>query len=169
MPWLSGLNVTHTQLRGVLRIWNKHVPLPPLPSDPRTILETPKNITIKNDYWHRGLKCALFSMLKKNKSDVPNNTLSLKINTDGITVLKSSAMECWPLLCEIKEFPEISPEVIGLYCGRGKPNDIELYFRDFVDELKDCMENGQMYNDQKLNINLHCFIADSPARAFMKS
>lgn len=78
-------------------------------------------------------------------------------------------MECWPLLCKIKEFPEISPEVIGLYCGRGKPKDIELYFRDFVNELKDCMENGLMYNDQTFNINLHCFIADSPARAFMKS
>lgn len=63
--WAVDNNVTHIQLRGLLRIWNKHVPLPPLPSDPRTILETPKNITIKNDYWHRGLICALISMLKK--------------------------------------------------------------------------------------------------------
>lgn len=63
--------------------------------------------------------------------------LSLKFNTDGITILKSSGMECWPILVEIAELPQIAPEIVGVYCGKGKPKDMELYLRDFVDELND--------------------------------
>lgn len=95
--------------------------------------------------------------------------LSLKINVDGITILKSSAVECWPILCEIAELPKISPEVIGVYCGRGKPKNLESYLREFVDDLADCMANGFIQNGRKFNIKMNCFIADSPARALLKS
>lgn len=168
--WTVENDIKHDQLRGLLKLWNEYVPLPALPVDPRTLLETPLklSVVIKNDnYWHRGLGNALIAMLKQINSNVPED-LSLKFNTDGITVLKSSAIECWPILCEISEFPQISPEVVGVYVGRGKPNNIDSYLRNFVDELLDIMQNGFMYNARKINIKVKCFIADSPARALLK-
>lgn len=59
----NGIKLDH--LRELLRIWNENVPLSPLPNDPRTLLDTPRTVTIKNNYWHRGLKIALIKMLSK--------------------------------------------------------------------------------------------------------
>lgn len=38
--WAITNKIKHDQLKGLLKIWN--VPLPTLPADPRTILETPR-------------------------------------------------------------------------------------------------------------------------------
>lgn len=165
--WSASIEIKHDQLRGLLKIWNEYVPLPELPVDPRTILQTPTNVRIKNNYWHRGLRNALQYMLQ-NCSNMPDE-LSLKINTDGITILKSSGMECWPILVEIAELPQIAPEIVGVYCGKGKPKDMELYLRDFVDELNDCLANGFNRDGFALNVKVKCIIADSPARALLKS
>lgn len=166
--WVVNNGIKHDQLRGLLRIWNECVPLPTLPNDPRTLLETPRTIVIKNNnYWHRGLKIALTKMLEKC-SNVPDD-LSLKINTDGITVLKSSGTEFWPILVEIVELSKIPPGIVGIYSGQGKPKDIESFLRSFVDELNDLISNGLYQSGRKLNIKMKCFIADSPARALLKS
>lgn len=168
--WAVNNNIKHEQLRGLLKIWNEHVPLSALPVDPRTILETPRSVVIKdNNYWYRGIKCVLHEMLQKTHSINMLTDVSLKINSDGITILKSSGMECWPILIQIAEFPNISPEVVSLYCGKGKPNNLELYLRDFVEELKDCIANGIIVDGHQLNVKVNCFIADSPARALLKS
>lgn len=160
--------INHEQLRGLLKIWDEHVPLPALPLDPRTVLETPRTIVIKNNnYWHRGLRNGILKMLQ-GCSNVPG-VLSLKINSDGLTISKSSGMECWPILVELAEFPKIAPEIIGIYCGLRKPKDLEAYLREFVNELNDCMSNGLIRNGRTLNVKLKCFIADSPARALLKS
>lgn len=167
--WAVSNEIKHDQLRDLLKMWNEYVPLPPLPIDPRTLLATPRNIVIKNNnYWHRGLRNALHKMLEKNHSNIPDY-LSLKINTDGITILKSSGVECWPILVEIAELPKVAPEIIGIYCGQGKPKDMESYLREFVDELNDCIANGFIIKERKFNIKVRCFIADSPARALLKS
>lgn len=166
--WAVNNGIKHDQLRGLLKIWNEYVPLPPLPIDPRTILATPRRVIIKeNKYWYRGLKSALQKMME-NCTDIPDD-LSLKFNMDGITISKSSGIECWPILVEFAGLEKISPEIIGVYCGQGKPKDLELYLRDFVNELNECMSNGIIRNERKLNIKLECFIADSPARALLKS
>lgn len=166
--WAVNNEIKHDQLRALLKIWNEYVPLPPLPIDPRTLLATPRNVVIKNNYWHRGLQNALHKMLETNHSNVPDY-LSLKINTDGITILKSSGVECWPILVEIAELPKVAPEIIGIYCGKGKPKDMESYLREFVDELNDFIANGFIMKERKFNIKVRCFIADSPARALLKS
>lgn len=166
--WAIKDGIKHDQLRGLLKIWNEYVPLPKLPIDPRTLLETPRNIVImNNNQWHRGLKNALEKILQKCPN-VPD-TISLKINTDGITISKSSGVECWPILVEIAEMQRIPPEIVDIYCGQGKPKDLESYLRPFVNELIDCMSNGLAQNGRNLKVKLMCFIADSPARAFLKS
>lgn len=165
--WTVNNGIKHDHLRGLLHIWNEYVPLPVLPVDPRTILDTPRIVTIKENYWHRGLKVALQKILSKSLN-IPD-IISLKINADGITILESSGVECWPILVEIAEIPKISPEIVGVYCGQGKPKNLESYLRDFVDEFKDCLSNGLIYNRRVLMVKLKCFICDYPARAALKS
>lgn len=165
--WAVNSGIKHEHLRGLLHIWNKYVPLPTLPVDPRTLLGTPRTITIKENYWHRGLKCALLKILSKCVNVL--DSLSLKFNTDGITISKSSGMECWPILVEIAELSDLSPEIVGVYCGQGKPKNLESYLRDFVNEFKELLSNGFIYNGCILNVKLKCFICDSPARAALKS
>lgn len=166
--WSVSNGIKHDQLRGLLKIWNEHVPLPVLPVDPRTLLQTPRNVGIKeNKYWYRGLKIALQKMLETTAT--PPDDLSLKFNVDGISVSKSSAMECWPILIEIDELSQIPPEIIGVYCGEGKPKNLESYLREFVDEFNDLLSNGLFHNQRNFKVKLKCFVADSPARALLKS
>lgn len=139
-----------------------------LPVDPRSLLHTPRSVVIKdNCYWYHGVRAALRKMLE-TCFEIPD-LLSLKINVGGISISKSSGAECWPILVEINELPRISPEIIGIYCGQGQPKSLESYLRDFVDELNDCISNGFLHNGLKLNVTLKGFIADSPARALLKS
>lgn len=100
--------------------------------------------------------------------EVPD-VLSLKINADGISISKSSEVECWPLLVEIAELPNIPPGIIGIYCEEGKPKDLDSYLGVSVIELNDFLSNGHIQNARKLDVKLKCFIADSPARALLKS
>lgn len=100
--------------------------------------------------------------------NVPDS-IGLKINADGLPLSKSSNVECWPILVEIAETKGISPEVVGIYCGNGKPKDHESYLRQFVNELKDCLLNGINFNGCLLAVRLVAFILDSPARAALKS
>lgn len=117
--WAVTNNVKHAQIRGLLKIWNEQVPLSNLPNDPRTLLGTPRSIELdEHNYWHYGLKGALNKALK-GINNIPDK-ISLKINSDGFSLSKSSSIECWPILCEIVEFPKVPPSVIGIYCGASK-------------------------------------------------
>lgn len=114
--WAVSNKVNHEQLRGLLKIWNECVPLPKLPADPRTVLATPRTIHLENEnYWHYGLKKSLDKIFQRI-AIVPEK-VSLKINFDGIPMSKSSNIECWPILCEVKELPKLPPFIVGVYCG----------------------------------------------------
>lgn len=189
--WAVQNRLKHDQLRGLLQIWNERVPLTALPIDPRTLLETPRNIKLSNQsYWHYGLKKSLRKMLQ-GFQNVPE-LLSLQINTDGIPLSKSSQIECWPILYAVKELPKLSPGIIGVYCDSSKktanffsfymykyiystlfiaekPQSMEAYLRQFVDELLDCIKNGVDVNGKHVSIKIFCFTCDSPARAMIKS
>lgn len=114
--WAVTNRVKHDQLRGLLKLWNESVPLPNLPADPRTVLETPRFITLQNNnYWHYGLEKMLLKVLQQIEN-VPEK-LSLKFNIDGIPLSKSSSVECWPILFGVKELPNLSPCIVAVYCG----------------------------------------------------
>lgn len=114
--WAVAHQIKHDQLRGLLKVWNESVPLPELPADPRTVMTTPRSIHLHNEnYWHYGLKKVLNKVLERFEN-VPEK-LSLKINCDGIPISKSSNLECWPILFEIKEIPKLSPCIVGVHCA----------------------------------------------------
>lgn len=74
-----------------------------LPQDSRTLLSTPRRIDIENrssgKYWYNGIRNGLspiFSMLTKNLK------IDLNINIDGLPLFKSSALEFWPILANVR-------------------------------------------------------------------
>lgn len=74
------------------------------------------------------------------------NNLSLKINTDGVAIFKSSSYHLWPVYFQINELPpEIRTQsryriLAGLWSGKKKTN-MNSMFKPIVDELQ-TLEDG---------------------------
>lgn len=57
--------------------------------------------------------------------------------------------------------------MVGAFCGKQKPEDINIYLEPFVKEFLFYQKNGLEINNKKYFLNLRCIIADAPARAFL--
>lgn len=117
--WALKNNIKHEQLKGLLHLWNDLVPLKSLPSDPRTLLQTPREVGKSGEsYWHHGLRQCLSKSLR-NITNCPE-CLSLRFNLDGIPLSKSSSVDCWPILVDICELRSVPPSIVGIYCGKSE-------------------------------------------------
>lgn len=63
----------------------------------------------------------------------------------------------------------IKPMVICIWSGEGKPSELNDFLEPFVSELKDLLIHGVSINGYQLTVFVHCFVCDSPARAFIKA
>lgn len=68
----------------------------------------------------------------------------------------------------ILELPQIKPMVIAIWCGHGKPTELNEFLGPFVDELSDILENHIHINFHRITVFARCFICDTPARAYIK-
>lgn len=166
--WAINFNVTHSAITGLLHILNffHHE----LPLDSRTLLETPRNIKKRKlnngEFCYFGLK----NILKIILSQIPENfgnKLDISFNIDGLPLFNSSNLQFWPILGLIKNFKS-NPFAIGIFCGRSKPQSLELFLEDFVDELLYVLQEGFEVNNKRYHITIHSFVCDAPARAFIK-
>ena len=175
--WALQNNIPQKSLKELLKICNRYTPNL-LPSDPRTLLQTPSTIMNLNNmvqtgssptdgqYWHHGLELCLKQCFRNIKQSLK---ISININIDGLPIFKSSNEQFWPILFNIHEFPNLSPMVIGIYSGNKKPKDISSFITPFVQEAKNILEEGIMINDKyHITVKIRCFICDSPARAFVE-
>lgn len=64
--------------------------------------------------------------------------------------------------------PEIKPIVVALWCGVGKPKDLEEFLLPLVNELNCLIKTGIFFNEYRVDIGNVCFICDSPARSHLK-
>ncbi|ESO00755.1 hypothetical protein HELRODRAFT_127285, partial [Helobdella robusta] len=93
--------------------------------------------------------------------------LKIQINIDGLSLYKSSNEEIWPILCLIKNL-RAAPFVVGVFSGTGKPENVEEYLKEFIDELINILKNGFHINSIFYKVIFDCFICDAPARAYLK-
>lgn len=181
--WSHKHNISHSALNDLLKaLKSDH---PNLPSDARTLLETPHHIDIVNcaggSYVYFGLATKLIEraskgitsenyplMQKKNSKD-SNPLLSITINVDGLPIHSSSTNSFWPILCVLDQSPIKQPFIVALYYGESKPNNADVYLRPFVDECLHLEQNGLEVNDIQYDFRISCVIADAPARSFLKS
>lgn len=163
--------ISHVALKDLMSLINTRIKHDVLPSDPRTLLDTPTELSIENitndggQYWHYGLNSCLQRILGDT---VEPMTISININMDGLPMYNSSKVEFWPILFNITELPDIPAMPIGIYCGTSKCSNLQLYLSPFVDEMRNAMENGICVNSHKITVHLRSIVCDSPARAYVK-
>lgn len=63
---------------------------------------------------------------------------------------------------------DLKPIVVAIWCGIGKPKDLNEFLSPFVDEVNGILDNGVIINGYRIDIESIAFIADTPARAFLK-
>ena len=163
----SNLNLTQG------RIWllalRKY--FPELPSDPRTLLRTPRQCKRKEigegSYVHVGLESSIKHMLCNYGRPI-DGTLKLQLHIDGLSIFSSSNFQLWPIQCRVLNIAKSSPFVVGIYAGKGKPLHIGPYLEMVISELKDLIQRGlALQSDVALPVQLCSVICDAPARTFV--
>lgn len=178
--WAMKNNITHKSLNDLIPLIKDRYPF--LPTDARTILGTPTSVqTIKlnnGEMIYFGLANGLSEKLKSGYVVSGNNVvqpnyynrpiIGLEVNVDGIPIYNSSSMEFWPILVRSKNLKNESPFAVAIFCGTGKPDTIDVFFKDFVSECLVILENGIKVADNEYGVEIRFFTCDAPARAFLK-
>lgn len=166
--WSIKNNISHSALHGLLNILKPH--FSSLPSDPRTLLSTPRSIIPKRviapgQYHHLGLEKCLRYLVQKNK--VQESVCNILVNIDGLPLSKSSSSELYPILVSLFTHPNVVG-LVGLYHGYKKPEDLNLFLEDFVEEVSQLVNSGFSVNGADYSVKLKGFVCDAPAKAFIK-
>ena len=103
---------------------------PNLPKDARSLLQTKRNIRIKNiaggEYFYFGVKHWLSVLMERYPINSEINKLHLHINIDGVPIFNSSTASLWPILCSVRD-ADWYPFPLALYFGKTKPNSLQDY------------------------------------------
>lgn len=99
------------------------------------------------------------------------NTLNLILFADGATFSKSSSSSTWAIFCTICELPPLLRSsyhnIMRLLFWNGRAPNFQVVFESYLNDFIEVLRNGIIINelDLRINIKLHCFVADSQARA----
>ncbi|XP_050301638.1 uncharacterized protein LOC126739865 isoform X1 [Anthonomus grandis grandis] len=159
--------ISHSALTDLLHILSPYHPELPLSS--RTLLATP-NFTDMNkletgDLCYFGIENALKKIVLHSPID---RQLQICFNVDGIPLFRSSKLQLWPILGLIKNIPNSIVFTVAVFCGKSKPKPLNLFVKSFIDELNSLLQNGLVIGNDHINVSLHSFICDAPARAYLK-
>lgn len=166
-------NLTHIQCNNMLALLRTHHCFFSLPKDCRTLLNTPRNRAVMfsvepGEYIHFDLETGIVDSLS-NVSFVPIiKELKLDFNTDGCYLDKSGSNHIWPIQCRVVNIQYAKPIVVGIYKGAQKPYDPNVFFEQFILDIHRIMSSGGIhFHGNKIAVQLRCFIADAPTRAFI--
>ncbi|XP_061504469.1 uncharacterized protein LOC133391883 [Anopheles gambiae] len=169
--WALSHKIPHLVLNDLLRLVRETTDIP-LPLDSRTLLKTPVAVgkeihaVAGGEMWYHGIAKCMQSCFRKPTPSV--NEILINIFVDGLPLFKSGPKQLWPILVKLVNVPEAPILVVGVFCGLSKPENVEDYLRPLVDELNRLHDDGIVINNKKIKITLKAFLADSPARAFIK-
>lgn len=165
--WSTRHQITNRSLNELLQMLRDHGHV--LPKDSRTLLATPQVIDshskCNGQYIYNGLEGGISRILCQNDAfRRQHSTVSLDVNIDGLPIFKSSKIQFWPILVKFNNF---NPFIVALYCGESKPEPLDEYLHDFLDEFKNLQQNGLVIHDKKYAVNIRTFVCDAPARAYL--
>uniref|UniRef100_A0A182PWR9 Transposase domain-containing protein n=1 Tax=Anopheles epiroticus TaxID=199890 RepID=A0A182PWR9_9DIPT len=144
-----------------------------LPADSRTLLKTPTKVGLEiqhllgGQFWYQGIETVLRNYFQDT---IPQtDQFSLQVSVDGLPLFNSSARQLWPILIKVEELPNAPVMMIGVFCGFTKPNSITGFLQPMVTEVNNLQEKGMLFGDKMIHVKLRMFIADAPARCFIKA
>lgn len=142
---------------------------PGLPKSYKTIIRTPRTITIKEVgqglMWYKSIKVNLDETLTDDYLQ-NNNEIIVNINIDGVQLYKSTDDQFWPILGCLNG--DRFPFIIGIWYGNSKPDDLEGYLSEFIEEVKDLTTSGYDFYGERIIFSIGNYILDAPARQFVK-
>ena len=65
-------------------------------------------------------------------------------------------------------YNSVQPFLVALYYGTEKPQSVDDYLAELLQELKLLQVNGLYFDRQHFSVSVSNFICDAPARAFLK-
>lgn len=141
----------------------------------RTLLETPTSSpnTIRlstGEFYYFSLEYALIHCLtcKIKHALKDGEKLKISFNIDGLSLFKSTKLQLWPILGVIKNFPGMPPFAISVFCGAANQNHLIVFLNDFIVELNQLLTHGFHFGKNHFFIEIHSFVCDAPAKAFLK-
>lgn len=144
---------------------------PRFPTSARTLLQTEvkliKKIVEPGYYMHIGLKKQLLKIAPKYLENV--STFKLLVNIDGLPLFKSSSAQVYPILCSVVSIPELRTKVfpIGIYYGEEKPDNLNKYLQDFIEEINNLIERGLYFGNHTVLLDGTYFVCDAPAKSYI--
>uniref|UniRef100_A0A182S9J6 Uncharacterized protein n=1 Tax=Anopheles maculatus TaxID=74869 RepID=A0A182S9J6_9DIPT len=168
--WALKTYQTHQALNSLLAILRAETNHK-LPKDARTLLRTNRTeneiVPITGgEFWYPGIRSVLNNHFRNIQPRM--NSFSLNFSVDGLPLHKSTRKQFWPILMSIQEMPEVPVLMVGNFFGESKPHSTEEYLRPLVNELNELMQNSIVIANKTIEVRVRAFIADSPARAFIK-
>lgn len=166
--WAIKNRISHVALNELMTgIKSKY---PELPSDGRSLLKTPRKINEQDikpgQYYHFGLTNCVKQLMSRYFVE-HLQFIQVNINIDGLPLFKSSNSQVYPILCNlIENYNEVN--IVEIYCGNEKPADVNVYLRDFVEEVITLTTtDGITINDHVYPFKINAFICDIPAKSFI--
>lgn len=166
--WARDHNQTRASVTSLLKILKTHACFEDIPTDCRTLLQTPRSLNIVHDvkpgqYVHFPLKDNIQRILESCVKSYPN--IDLQLNVDGLPISKSSSQQLWPILVQIVNVPQVPPFPVGIYFGNDKPTSSNAFLKRTCDDLINC--KTILVNGETVNVRLHSMVCDAPARSFV--
>ncbi|XP_060599922.1 uncharacterized protein LOC132753458 [Ruditapes philippinarum] len=125
-----------------------------LPKDSRTLLKTPKMVDYVEKcggkFIYFGIRIGLLKILSLKSFSLDaseQNTIKLNFNIDGIPLFKSTGTQFWPILCNFKSY---TPFMVAIFYSSHKPNSLEEFLIDFIEELNELISEGIQLDNTKL-------------------
>lgn len=66
------------------------------------------------------------------------------------------------------KFSRFRPALVALFCRKSKPDSVDNFLSDFLDEYKQLSEDGLIVDGKVFKISILCFLCDAPARSYLK-
>lgn len=171
--WVKSENVSMRTVNSLLHILRKHGHVSELPSDCRTLVQTPKKATkiiqtINGGlYAHFGVESSILKVLQKNFVSCPT-TIKVLLNCDGISLSESSKDQMWPILLALEiNGKRTKPFIVGAHYGSQKPLDANCFIEKCVLELKNVLQKGINFKGNLCVVKYKATVCDSPARTFL--
>lgn len=173
--WAIEENVKFSTLDKLLGILRKRL-IPELPKSSKTFLGISTDYQIikmkdhstediSGEFVYMGISFGFESCI----NNFHEGNIELIINIDGLPLTRSSGKCFWPILCKVHYIPDIyKPLIVAIYCGNSKPKDLSQYLNEFIAELNYLQEHGIKLFQKTFIVKLKCFVADTPARSYLK-